>query len=184
MSHIAVVFIAYLLDWLFGDVVSKKHPVAYMRDYIAWFEENYYENSQSRGALLVLSLLVLVVALTYAVVTYLSFLSPIFTVLFSGMIASLFVSHKTLIKSFKNTAPTQEIKHQYSQQLNAKVVAPLLYLLVFGLYGVSIYVAVRTLESMLAMHNERYMYFGAFGSRLLRWLDFIPLKLTTLLSTR
>lgn len=177
MSHIVVALIAYLLDRLFGDVVSKKHPVAYMRDYITWFEEHYYEESFERGVLLLLSLVFLAVALTYPVVTYLSFFAPFFTVLLSGILASLFISHKTIIKAAKTASPTREAYHH---ELNTKVIAPLLYLLLFGLYGVVIYTAIRTLESMTKEQNMRYIRFGSFSSQLFGWLNFPPQKLIAL----
>ena len=61
------------------------------------------------------------------------------------------------------------------------MIAPLLYLLLFGLPGIAIYKAINTLDSMVAYKTERYFYFGKVAA----WLDdvanYIPARLTALM---
>lgn len=60
------------------------------------------------------------------------------------------------------------------------VVAPVFWLLVFGLPGIVFYKAVNTADSMIGHHNERYENFGWAAARLDDVLNWIPARLTAL----
>ncbi|MEA2110418.1 MAG: cobalamin biosynthesis protein [Campylobacterota bacterium] len=196
MSNVLVVLFAYVLDKLFGELVSKKHPVVYMGEFITWFQENYYKNSVERGLMLVVLLLLLALGLTYSVVEYLSFLSPVFKIILTGMIASMFISHKVLYDTLKVVALSSEPQKReniseddvykvaiesYSEKLSSGVVAPLLYLLLFGLYGAVFYKVVNTLSLMTAHKTENYNLFASTSVKLDDWLNYIPSRATALL---
>jgi len=60
------------------------------------------------------------------------------------------------------------------------VVAPLLYLFVFGVYGGVAYKAVNTMDSMVGYRNDRYLYLGSFAARLDDVCNFIPARVSAL----
>lgn len=68
-----------------------------------------------------------------------------------------------------------------SENLADGVIAPLFYLLLFGIPGMVFYKVVNTLDSMVGYQNEKYQQFGAFSARLDDCLNWIPARLTWLL---
>ncbi|SFG74380.1 adenosylcobinamide-phosphate synthase CbiB [Oribacterium sp. WCC10] len=60
------------------------------------------------------------------------------------------------------------------------VVAPLLFMMVFGVAGGWFYKAVNTMDSMIGYKNEKYRYFGTVAARLDDLLNFIPARVTAL----
>lgn len=60
------------------------------------------------------------------------------------------------------------------------VVAPLLFMMVFGVVGGWFYKAVNTMDSMIGYKNDRYIYFGTAAARLDDILNFIPARITAL----
>jgi adenosylcobinamide-phosphate synthase len=171
MSNIVIALIAYVLDRLFGEVVVKKNPTVYMNEFIVWFEESYYQNSVKRGAILLFLLLLLAVGVTYPVVEYFSFLSPTFEILMSGVIASMFISHRMLYETKQTTA----------EALSRFMVAPLLYLLLFGLYGVVIYKVVETLHGVVIKDDARYSHFKVTINSIYEALIYFPIRLAEVL---
>ena len=61
------------------------------------------------------------------------------------------------------------------------IVAPILYMVIFGLPGMVFYKAVNTLDSMVGYKNERYLYLGRFSARMDDVINFIPSRLTGLI---
>lgn len=62
------------------------------------------------------------------------------------------------------------------------VTAPLLFALLAGPIGALAYKAINTLDSTFGYKNERYLYFGWFSARLDDLVNFIPARLTALLT--
>lgn len=60
------------------------------------------------------------------------------------------------------------------------VVAPLLYLFLFGVYGIVAYKAVNTMDSMVGYRNDRYLYLGRFAARLDDVCNFVPARVSAL----
>ena len=60
------------------------------------------------------------------------------------------------------------------------VVAPLLFMMAFGVAGGWFYKAVNTMDSMIGYKNEKYRYFGTAAARLDDVLNFIPARVTAL----
>lgn len=58
------------------------------------------------------------------------------------------------------------------------VVAPFLFMMVFGPAGGMLYKAVNTMDSMLGYKNEKYLVFGRAAAKLDDLLNFIPARLT------
>lgn len=61
------------------------------------------------------------------------------------------------------------------------VIAPLFWLVVFGLPGAVLYKAINTADSMIGHKTERYRAFGWASARLDDWVNWIPARLTGLL---
>ena len=57
------------------------------------------------------------------------------------------------------------------------VVAPFVYLALFGVVGGFLYKAVNTLDSMIGYHSERYEYFGKAAARLDDLCNYLPARL-------
>ena len=69
----------------------------------------------------------------------------------------------------------------YAENFSDGVVAPLFYMLLFGLEGAFIYKAINTLDSMVGYRNERYEKFGKFSAKLDDVANYIPARLTALI---
>ena len=69
----------------------------------------------------------------------------------------------------------------YAENLSDGVIAPLLYLLLFGLPGIMIYKVVNTLDSMVGYRNKRYEKYGKASAKLDDLLNFLPARLTAVM---
>lgn len=61
------------------------------------------------------------------------------------------------------------------------VIAPMLYMMLFGPMGGIIYKAINTMDSMLGYRNDRYRYFGTAAARLDDAANFIPARISCVL---
>lgn len=199
-----VALIAYIIDRFFGEfekVKFFKHPIIFMGDYISWFQKKFYKDSILRGSLLTISLLFIV----YVIVSILALIDNVFV---QGFLASFALSSKMLYDAVKDVVSNDNIEDKrykismlvsrdtstlsnsginkasietYGENLSDGVIAPLFYLLCFGLVGVYLYKAVNTLDSMVGYRNEKYEKFGKFSARLDDVLNYIPARLTALI---
>lgn len=192
--YLDITLIAYIIDRIFGEFKYIKHPIVFMGDYIKWFENKFYKDSFLSGVLLTLSLLLIVFCVSFT----LSFLPMVIVALIASMgIASkmLYESVKDIIINKENikylvSRDTKELSDSdinkaaietYAENLSDGVIAPLFYLLFFGLVGLFIYKAVNTLDSMVGYKNKRYQNFGKFSAKLDDVLNYIPSRITALL---
>lgn len=188
--------IAYLIDRIFGEFNFIKHPVTLMGDFIKWFEKECYHDSVLRGTLLTLSLLLIIFVITYP-------LSIMIThPLLLGLIASMGIASKMLYESVKDIMihpenirflVSRDTEHlspsninkaaieTYAENLSDGVIAPLLYLYLFGIIGLFLYKGINTLDSMVGYKNERYEKFGKFSARLDDVANFIPARITAIM---
>jgi len=194
--------IAYIIDRVFGEFGFIRHPVVWMGDYISWFEKNFYANSVIRGMVLTLSLLFITFTISYTIQTLFTFHSSLFTSLLQGVIASTTIASKMLYDSVKDiiTNPqhiqylvSRDTEHlsdsdinkaaieTYAENLSDGVIAPLFYLILFGLWGAFVYKAINTLDSMVGYRNERYEKFGKFAAMLDDVVNYIPARVTAVL---
>jgi adenosylcobinamide-phosphate synthase len=199
-----VALIAYIIDMIFSEFQKFKyfkHPIIFMGDYISWFEKKFYKDSIFRGFLLTISLLFVV----YIIVSIISMIDNVFV---QGLLASFALSSKMLYDAVKDVIANDNIEDKrykismlvsrdtttlsnsdinkasietYGENLSDGVIAPLFYLLCFGLVGVYLYKAVNTLDSMVGYRNEKYEKFGKFSARLDDVLNYIPARLTALI---
>jgi adenosylcobinamide-phosphate synthase len=61
------------------------------------------------------------------------------------------------------------------------IVAPMLYMSLFGAVGGYFYKAVNTLDSMIGYKNDKYLYFGRVSAKLDDILNYIPSRVSALM---
>ena len=199
-----VALIAYIVDFIFSEFQKLKflkHPIIFMGEYISWFEKRYYKDSIFRGFLLCISLVFIVLSIVYLI----SFIDNIFI---QGLLASFTLSSKMLYDAVRDVVSSDdlEIKKEkismlvsrdtstlsnsdvnkaaietYAENLSDGVIAPLFYLLCFGLVGAFVYKAINTLDSMVGYRNTKYERFGKFSARLDDVANYIPSRITALI---
>ncbi len=199
-----VALIAYIIDRLFGEFHEFKffkHPIIFMGNYISWFEKKFYKDSIFRGILLTFSLLIIVFIVSF-------FFSLFDNIYVQGFLASFALSSRMLYDAVKDVISNDDIKikrkkiamlvtrdtsnlsntgvnkaaiETYGENLSDGVVAPLFYLLCFGIVGAFMYKAINTLDSMVGYRNDKYERFGKFSARLDDVVNFIPSRITAVL---
>ncbi len=60
------------------------------------------------------------------------------------------------------------------------VIAPMLYMVLFGAVGGFFYKAINTMDSMIGYKNERYLYFGRAAAKLDDAANFLPSRISAL----
>jgi len=191
--------LSYLIDWFFGEfsfIKSYKHPVIYIGEMIKWYEKNFYQDSKKSGFFLVLFVVGIVFFITYLIESYVQ------NILVLSILGSMNISHKMLKDEvLKVTYDPKNIKYlvsrdtkdltqsdinkaaieTYAENLSDGVIAPLFYLLLFGIKGAFVYKAINTLDSMVGYKNERYKNFGFFSAKLDDVANFIPSRITAIM---
>ena len=202
--YFELALLAYVIDLLVGELPGK-HPVMWMGGYITFFEKKFYANRMMPGAILVFSLLALTGLISVAIVSISRLFPSDFGLIILAILASTGIAmhllHKSVSEILVAEQPQQAISYlvsrdtkgmteqdiykaaleTWAENLSDGVIAPLLYLLLFGLPGIAIYKAINTLDSMVAYKTDRYFYFGKVAA----WLDdvanYIPARLTALM---
>jgi adenosylcobinamide-phosphate synthase len=204
MTNIIITVLAYIIDRIFGEFPIK-HPVIAIGELISFFEEKFYKDSIFRGVLLVLFVLTIVSFLSISLYIYLTLLPTVLCIVFSSIIASMFIAHKMLRDSVKEIATAKNKKEKiamlvsrdtqnmdssdiykaaietYAENLSDGVIAPLFYLLIFNLPGVIIYKAINTMDSMVGYRNKKYENFGKAAAILDDIANYIPARITALI---
>lgn len=203
----SIAFIAYLIDLVFGEFEKVKfstyitHPIILMGNFIKWFEKRFYKDSVLRGGLLTISLVAVVFVITYI-------LSLIDSVIVQGILASFTLASKMLYDSVKDIVSTNNIEEKrqkisylvsrdtsdmsnsdvnkaavetYGENLSDGVIAPLFYLIFFGIVGAYVYKAINTLDSMVGYRNEKYEKFGKVSAIVDDIVNYIPARITAIL---
>lgn len=196
--------LAYSIDMLFGELPCK-HPVVWMGEFISAFERRFYRDRISAGAVLVISLIIVTLLISFSLV-YLSSLLPLWLGLpllavcaSTGLAMNML--HTSVAALLTSENPKQVIRYlvsrdteamteteiykagleTWAENLSDGVIAPLFYLVLFGLPGIAVYKAINTMDSMIGYKTSRYFYFGKAVARLDDVANFIPARLTALL---
>ena len=199
-----VALIAYIIDFIFSEFQKLKflkHPIIFMGEYISWFEKRFYKDSIFQGFLLCISLVFIVFIIVYVI----SFIDNIFI---QGLLASFTLSSKMLYDAVRDVVSSDDLQikkekismlvsrdtsnmsnsdvnkaaiETYAENLSDGVIAPLFYLLCFGLVGAYLYKAINTLDSMVGYRNDKYEKFGKFSARLDDVANYIPSRITALI---
>jgi len=132
-------------------------------------------------------------------------LSQIVLILSTAILASTLIAHRMLhdsvLQLIQTKSPQIALSHlvsrdtqnlsqsdcykagieSYAENLSDGVIAPLFYLLLFGLPGIALYKAINTLDSMVGYRTERYEKFGKFSAKLDDLANWIPARITAIL---
>lgn len=205
MSNIVIAFFAYFIDRVFGEFRFIKHPVVLMGSLISFFERKFYKDTVSRGVLLVLFVLIVVGTIAAVLTFLLSLLDFPLDVIVTSLIASMFLAHRMLYESVKKVIECEDKKEAvselvsrdvekmsdsdvykaavetYAENLSDGVIAPFLYLLLFGLPGIIIYKVINTMDSMVGYRNEKYENYGKAAAILDDIANYIPARLSAML---
>ncbi len=205
VTNLLITVLAYVIDRVFGEFRFIKHPIIFIGELISFFEKHFYKETITRGVLLLLFVLSTTTLLSELLLLCLSMLPTFLEILLTSFIASMFIAHHMLrdavfgiltAKDKKSaiamlvSRDTEELDESdiykaaietYAENLSDGVIAPLLYLLLFGLPGVIFYKTVNTLDSMVGYRSEKYENYGKASAILDDILNFIPSRLTALL---
>jgi len=205
MLYAETALVAYLVDRIFGEFRFIRHPVVLMGDYIKYYEKHFYKYNFLSGAMLVLSLVTITLTLAYLITITITSLLPSASTLppiLYGLIASTTIASKMLYNAVKHVIDDpQSIRYlvsrdtedlspseihkaaieTYAENLSDGVIAPLFYLLLFGLPGAFVYKAINTLDSMVGYRTPRYEKFGKCAAKLDDAANYIPARITALL---
>jgi adenosylcobinamide-phosphate synthase len=123
----------------------------------------------------------------------------------SSIIASMFIAHNMLYNSVKEiltssnkqesiamlvSRDTSELSESdvykagietYAENLSDGVIAPLFYLLLFGLGGIIFYKTVNTLDSMVGYRTKKYENYGKASAILDDILNYFPSRITAII---
>ena len=193
---VELTLLAYLIDRIFGEFSFMRHPVVIMGDYIKWFEKRFYKDDIFRGSLLTSTLIMIVWLLVGSISSNINN-TIILSIIASTTIASKMLydsvydiiknpSHiKYLVSRDTSQLSSSEINkagvETYAENFSDGVVAPMFYMLLFGLEGAFVYKAINTLDSMVGYRNERYEKFGKFSAKIDDVANYIPARITALL---
>ena len=170
--------LAYLIDMVFGELPCK-HPVVLMGDFINGFERRFYSDRILPGALLAICLIALALLIS-VILVYLcgflpSWLSLIVLAIFASTGLAMNMLHDSVAALLTAEQPKQALSYlvsrdtedmteteiykagleTWAENLSDGVIAPLFYLLLFGLPGIAVYKAINTMDSMIAYKTER-----------------------------
>ncbi|PPK73757.1 adenosylcobinamide-phosphate synthase [Methylobacter tundripaludum] len=196
--------LAYFVDMIFGELPCK-HPVVLMGDFINAFERRFYSDRILPGALLVVGLIKLTLLISIAVAYLCGFLPDWLSLTVLAVLASTGLAmnmlHESVAALLTAEQPKQALSYlvsrdtqdmtetevykagleTWAENLSDGVIAPLFYLLLFGLPGIAVYKAINTMDSMIAYKTERYFYFGKTAAIVDDIANYIPARLTALL---
>ena len=198
-----VALIAYLVDRTVGEFGFIRHPVVWMGDLIKWYETRWYRDSVWRGVGLVVVVVGVTFGVVYGIQVWMSgWGHPDLRVAAMGIVGSMAIASKMLYDSVAHViddpvsirylvsrdteALTPSDIHKaaietYAENLSDGVIAPLFYLILFGLPGAFTYKAINTLDSMVGYRNSRYEHFGKAAARLDDIANYIPSRITAIL---
>ncbi len=149
---------------------------------IRWFEDNFYRDSTIRGAILTSTLTIIIYLISHTLTILIGSIGNGYVQIFIlSIIGSISISTKMLHDSVKGIIENPEdIRYlvsrdtenmslsdryksaieSYSENLSDGVVAPLIYLALFGIDGAFIYKGINTLDSMVGYRTPKYEKFG------------------------
>ncbi len=203
--YVEVALIAYVIDRIVGEFGFIRHPVVWMGDLIGWYEKRWYRDSVWRGVGLVIVVVGITLLISLTLQSSLNHLSthyPLPTTLLASVLASMAIASKMLYDSIIHViddpasirylvsrdteALTPSDIHKaaietYAENLSDGVIAPLMYLILFGLPGAFAYKAINTLDSMVGYRNPRYEHFGKPAAYLDDIANYIPARITAIL---
>jgi len=210
MTHIEILFIAIILDAVFGEPewLWKRipHPITVVGNGIRWLDErlNIDPMRKAKGFITV-GILIIAAGFIGWVLQKL----PDFGVI-EVLVVSILLAHKSLIQHVMNVAVAlaDDVKHgrlevakivgrttdhmqpsdvaraaieSAAENFSDGVLAPALWYLFFGLPGIMIYKVINTADSMIGYKTEKYGDFGYAAAKLDDVLNWVPARVSSVL---
>ncbi len=204
--------IGWILDLLFGDPPRLPHPVVLFGRLISYGERKLNHGAWRRlkGGLLAISLILITVAATWALLAVAKEAGTIVALAVEAVMVFYCLAGTTLAKEVRDVflaldrslddgrrqvarivgRDTSELTHEevrkaaletLAENLSDGVVAPLFWFSVGGLPAMMGYKMINTLDSMIAYHSPRYLRFGTVAARIDDVANYVPARLTALL---
>ena len=204
--------IGWILDLLFGDPPRLPHPVVLFGRLISYGERKLNHGAWRRlkGGLLAISLILITVAATWALLAVAKEAGTIVALAVEAVMVFYCLAGTTLAKEVRDVflaldrslddgrrqvarivgRDTSELSHEevrkaaletLAENLSDGVVAPLFWFAVGGLPAMMGYKMINTLDSMIAYHTPRYLRFGTVAARVDDVANYVPARLTALL---
>ena len=198
----------YLLDLCLGDPPRWPHPVRWLGRLITFWEARLYQPRLLSGLFFWLavtgtSLAAVLVALALtaglgplaqgAVAAYLIYAGlatrslhrecqQVEEALAQGKLAEARKHLAMIVGRETARLEEQDIRRAtletLAENLSDGVIAPLFFILLAGVPGLTLYKAANTMDSMVGYKNERYQRFGTVAARVDDVLNFLPARLT------
>jgi adenosylcobinamide-phosphate synthase len=205
MDIFSIALLALLIDRWVGEFKFIRHPVILIGDAIKGFENRFYQNSILRGVQLTLFIVGLTTLIGFMVQYLFDLLPGLVNLIITAIVASSLLAHRmlhdTVLSLIQTTRPQNALKmlvsrdtenlnesdcykagiESYAENLSDGVIAPLFYLLLFGLPGILVYKAINTLDSMVGYRTTRYEKFGKLSAKLDDLVNWFPARLTATL---
>ena len=204
--------IGWILDLLFGDPPRLPHPVVLFGRLISYGERKLNHGAWRRlkGGLLAISLILITVAATWALLAVAKEAGTIVALAVEAVMVFYCLAGTTLAKEVRDVflaldrslddgrrqvarivgRDTSELSHEevrkaaletLAENLSDGVVAPLFWFAVGGLPAMMGYKMINTLDSMISYHTPRYLRFGTVAARVDDVANYVPARLTALL---
>lgn len=210
--------LAFILDLILADPHAWPHPVKAMGAYITWFtgrlKARFSQRTPSKqvqlGLALVVSLLLLIFALTRVSLVLLGRFHPLVREIFSVYLIYTCFSVKGLADAGQHVkealdqslgAGRQALSHYVgrethsltesqiltavietiSENLSDGFVAPLVYIFLAGPVGGLLYKGINTLDSMVGYRHPPYTHYGHLAAKLDDLVNWLPARITGLL---
>ncbi|WP_300505655.1 adenosylcobinamide-phosphate synthase CbiB [uncultured Duncaniella sp.] len=204
-------FLAWMLDLIFGDPARLPHLIVYFGKAIAYFEHrlNKGKHRVAKGACVAIGLIILSFFLTWGLLDLIT-PWPWLTVIVKTALIFYCLAGTTLIREVRmvflaldksieagrrqvarivgrDTAQLSEDEirtaalETLSENLSDGVVAPLFWFALLGVPGMVAYKMVNTLDSMIGYRNKRYKDFGCVAAHIDDIANYIPARLTAFL---
>ena len=212
MTKLLSLLIGWMLDLLFGDPQWLPHPVVGFGKMIAFGEHrlNRGLHRKLKGALMAITLIIAVFAVTWLVRHQLSIVNCQLSIIIDAIIVFYCLAGTTLIREVREVflaldrsleegrrqvsrivgRDTSELSAQevrtaaletLAENLSDGVIAPLFWFAILGTPGMLTYKMINTLDSMIGYRTERYRDFGCWAAHIDDIANYIPARLTALL---
>ena len=212
MTKLLSLLIGWMLDLLVGDPQWLPHPVVGFGKMIAFGEHrlNRGLHRKLKGALMAITLIIAVFAVTWLVRHQLSIINCQLSIIIDAIIVFYCLAGTTLIREVREVflaldrsleegrrqvsrivgRDTSELSAQevrtaaletLAENLSDGVIAPLFWFAILGTPGMLTYKMINTLDSMIGYRTERYRVFGCWAAHIDDIANYIPARLTALL---
>ena len=205
----AALLLGWSLDLILGDPPRLPHPIVWFGKAIAYGEHKLNKGGLRlwKGALMSVSLILSVFAISWCLRKALCSISPYLSLAFDAIAIFYCLAGTTLIREVRDVfsaldrslddgrrqvarivgRDTSQLSEQevrtaaletLAENLSDGVIAPLFWLALLGSPGMLAYKMVNTLDSMIGYRTQRYKDFGCWAAHIDDIANWIPARLT------